>query len=785
MNYERTLFRHSWIFILVPVLVALALLFPLRQARINPDLNAYLPDELPAKQNLSRLEEIFGKQEPILIFLEADDVLNASTLERTQSLSKELNRSPKFSRVVSLFDTKNIRGEDGAMIVDPVVKRIPKSDDRRERLRGEIRGNELAYGLVVSEDFRYTLLMATPVAGVSDDEAVAIAEGLLEQYPGDEKVYLNGMPYLKHEVQARTTRDLSILLPLGLLVMVFFLYFSFREKRGVLLPLSVVVLSIILAMGLLPLFGWELSIIAILVPILMIAIANNYGIHLIARYQEMNAKHPDWSMRQIVGNVLSHLDKPILFTALTTIVGVLGLVTHIMLPAKQMGVVSAIGIAFALLLSLSFLPAILVKMKKGKVRTGFTEERRTWIDRLLGWLGEVSTRHPKWVTGVFAVFLVVVGLGMLRLQVSIHHENILPPSHPLRLSTQIANEHFGGIQNVILLWEGDIKDPAILRRMEAAGQRLEALPEVGNVISLATVVRKMSEALNDPGDPQHGQIPGTREAVAQYLELYSMSGDPADLEQLVDFDFTRAGMAVQFKAGSLKQFDAVIAQLEQVVEENPNCVLLGGHSLLERDLATSIVRGQAYSLIFAAVAITLLLFLIFRSVAAGLMGSLPLAFALICNFGLMGWLGIQLDIATSLLSSIAIGIGVDYTIHLFWRLRHEMESGLSYNEAIRKTLRTTGRGITINAFSVMLGFAVLFFSALSLLKAFALLILFTLLLCLLCALVLIPALSIWIKPHFLTKKRNDETKKHDSARRAAAVLQPLEPGRPADRPKGQ
>lgn len=771
MNYERTLFRYSRIFILLPVLVALALMIPLRHARINPDLNAYLPGELPARQNLARLEEAFGKYEPILVFFETDDVLKAPTLERLQGLSKALNRSPKFNRVASLFDTKNIRGEDGAMIVGPVVKRIPKSEAERERLREDIRGNELAYGLVVSEDFRYALLLANPAKGVADDEAVAMVKALLKQYPGEEKVYLNGMPYLKSEIQARTTRDMAILLPLGLLVMAVFLYMSFREKRGVLLPLSVVALSIILSMGLLPLFGWELSIIAILAPILMIAIANNYGIHIIARYQELNAWRPDWNMRQIVGHALWHLDKPILFTALTTIVGVLGLATHIMLPARQMGVVSAIGIAFALLLSLSFLPAILVNMKKGKVRSGFAEARHSWPGRLLGRLADVSTHHPRLVAGIFAAFLIILGLGLTRLQVSIHNENILPPKHPLRLSTAIANEHFGGIQHATLMWEGDLKDPAILRRMEAAAQQLEALPEVGKVVSLATVVRKMSEALNDPADPWHGRIPETREAVAQYLELYSMSGDPEDLEQLVDFDYTRASMAVQFRAGSLKQFRQAIGQMEAIVKQDPNCVLLGGQSLLEYGLATSVVRGQAYSLAFATVAIALLLFLIFRSVAAGLMGSLPLAFALICNFGLMGWLGIRLDIATSLLSSIAIGIGVDYTIHFFWRLRCELEGGLSYARAIQKTLFTTGRGITINAISVMLGFAVLFCSALSILKAFALLILFSLLLCLLCALVLIPALSIWLKPHFLTKNCKHEKEIHDGCRpRAAAIL---------------
>lgn len=743
----------KWISILLPLLIALAMLIPLKQARINPDLNAYLPEDVPARQALNRLEEVFGKYEPILIFFETEDVLQAPTLERIKNLSKELNRSKEFTQIVSLYDVKNIRGEEGSMIVEPVIRRIPDSDASREELREEIRSNELAYGLVVSEDFCYALILANPAKQVSDDEAIAYLEGLLAEYPGHEKVYFNGTPYLKHEIQARTTRDLAILLPLGLALMVLFLFFSFREKRGVLLPLSVVVLSIILSMGLLPLFGWELSIMAILVPIMMIAIANNYGVHIIARYQELNALRPELTMREIVRESLVKLRKPIVFTALTTIVGVLGLVTHIMLPAKQMGIVSAIGIGFALILSLTFLPALLSMMKKGKIQKSFSLPGHTWIDRMLAWFGRLSATKPRLVIAVFAAALVVMGLGITRLQVNIHHENIMPPSHPLRVSTGIADDHFGGVRNATLLWEGDLKDPELLKRMEAAAQELEDTPGVGRAVSLATILRKMSEAMNDPGEEGYGKIPESREAVAQYLEFYAMSGDPEDLEQLVDFDYTRAAMNVQFHASDLRSFNTVTDKMESIVARDSSCVLYGGFALLERDLATSIVKGQNYSLVFAAIAIILLLLVIFRSFSAGLMGGLPLAFALICNFGLMGWLGIRLDIATSLLSSIAIGIGIDYTIHMFWRLQAELKEGQTYAAAIQKTLATTGRGITINAISVVLGFAVLFLSALSLLKAFALLIVFSLLLCLLCALVLIPALSILTRPSFLEKDK--------------------------------
>ena len=751
MKNAPYIFRYRPAFILLPVLITLAMLIPLRQARINPDLNAYLPEDIPAKQNLARIEGIFGKYEPVILFFETDDALAPATLERIRDMSREINRMPEFEQVLSLFDVKNIRGEEGAMIVEPAVRNIPTSLPERELLRKEIKSNEMAYGLIVSRDFRYTMLLANPANDIADADAVSLLEAVAARYPGTERVYFSGMPYLKREVQAKATRDLALLMPIGLLLMAGCLFFSFREKRGVLLPLSVVTMSIIAALGLLPLFGWELSIMAILVPVMMIAVANNYGVHLISRYQELNAHHPGWSMTAIVRHALRQLNAPIVLTGLTTIVGILGLAAHVMLPARQMGVVSALGIAFALGLSLTFVPALLSGMKKGKVQQSFVLERHTAVDKVLAWFGRITTLRPRRVVAVFAAFFFVAASGIALLTVSINHENMMPKDHALRVSTQIADKQLGGSKNVTLLWEGDIKDPALLQRMDSFQQGLSDMPEAGNVISIATVLRQMSKALNDPGEAGYDRIPESAEAVAQYLELYAMSGDPADLEQLVDFDYTNAAMNVQFRAGDLRSFRKVIGKIESLVEREPNCTLMAGYALMEKELAEAVVRGQVYSLVFAGLAIALLMWLIFRSLAAAWMGSLPLVFALGCNFGLMGFLGLDLDIASSLLSSIAIGIGIDYTIHLFWRLKAELAGGADYAQAVRKTLGATGRGITINAISVMLGFSVLFLSALMLLKTFAFLMIFSLLLCLLCALVFIPALCVLLKPGFLVR----------------------------------
>lgn len=735
----------------MPVIVTLLMLLPLSKAKINPDLMDYLPDGIEANINNERLEEIFGKYEPILIIFKSDDVLSSQTLDRIYQINSELKYSELVDDVMSLFETKYIRGDEGAMLVDPAVRYIPETDDERELLRQELRDNPLAYELLVSDDFKYTSIILNANEGVSDEEIFAFIESTLNEYPGSESVYLNGLPYLRYEVQAKATRDIAILMPLGLIIMLIFLYISFRERRGVLLPFMVVIMSIVLAMGLMPILGYDLSLVAVLIPIMMIAIANNYGVHIVARYQELNAKNPDWTMVQIVTESLMQLSKPILLTGITTIFGVMGLIVHIMLPAKQMGIVTSVAIGFALALSLLFIPAIMMKMKKGKPIKAYTTGKKSIIDNLLKWSARVSINTPRRVVYVFVSFMIIAGLGITRLQVSINMEKMMPKKHSLRISTDIANAKFGGTKNINVLFEGEIMESEIMKTMDRFESQLEGIEGVGNVTSLASVIRIISRSLNDSDSEFYDKIPDSRQAIAQYIEFYSMSGDPEDFEKLVDFDYTKAVLSVQFATTNIDDLNRIESSIRELVDETPCATLVAGQCLVEKEMANAIVKGQIYSLIFALVAIAILLGIIFRAFSAGLMGSIPLMVTLICNFGLMGWFGFQLDIGNSLLSSIAIGIGVDYTIHLFWRLKYELSLGRTYAEAVQNTLVTTGRGIAINAFSVIIGFAVLFFSGMMILKTFAFLIIFSLLLCVLCALILVPAITILTEPKFLHK----------------------------------
>ena len=743
--------RYRWWIIITTVLLVVASIVPVLRIRINPDLESYMPGSMPSKQHNRIISDVFGNDEMILIVLETRDVMDNKTLKRVREISEAFSLMPGFGRVYSICQAKNIRSEEGSMAVDPALGELPQNDSEREALRAAIKENDMVYRVVVSEDFRYALIMLSSTKNIPDDQLMEVVNATLADFPGDEKVYVTGAPYLRDESNQKIGHDLLVLLPIGLLVMFLFLFVTFREIRSVLLPFSAVLFSIVICLALIPVFGWELSLIGVLIPIMMIAIANNYGVYFVARFQDLNAAGPDLSVNALVTKTTAYLVKPVALCGLTTIVGVLGLAAHLLIPARQMGVVTALGITFALLCSLLFIPAVMSLLKKGNARKTLSNGTNGFFTSVLTRTAHRITERPRMVVIVFMLFMGLSAAGLLFLRIAPDSNKVLPEKHAFNKAISIADTHFGGSKVIYAMYDGDVTDPGLLNSLDRYEQELKMLPNVGTVTSLATIVRKISKALNDSTESGYDAIPPSQQAIAQYLELYSMSGDPADLEQYVSFDYTKTLMTIQYQADNLAQVRQIPDMLHRLSQKDSLTPVIGGPSLTDKDISESVEHGQYYSLLAAFVAILILLSLIFKSIYAGMLGSLPLVFAVLCTFGLMGWLGIELNIVTALLSSISIGLGVDFTIHVLWRIKWELASGNDYAGSITSTLKTIGRGIIINACSVMLGFAVLFLSAFPLIRSFAFLIIVSLFLCLVSGLVLVPAFCYLFRPEFLNK----------------------------------
>ncbi|HQB24073.1 MAG TPA: MMPL family transporter, partial [Bacteroidales bacterium] len=412
MEKPRFIIKYRWHIVIATLLVVLVSIIPILHITVNPDLESYLDTSMPSRENNLKINEIFGNEELLLVVFQTSDVLQENTLNRISQIAEAFSDMPEFNRVYSLFQGKDIRSEDGSMVVNPVVETIPVTENERDALRESIRSNDLVYKVVISEDFKNAIIILGADKTVQDDYQLALVKETLEQYPGDEITYITGNPYLRAEAEEKIGRDIMLLLPLALLLMFVILFVSFREIRSVLLPFSVVLFSTIVSLALIPVFGWELSLIGVLIPVMMIAIANNYGVYFIARYQDLRASSPELTPPELAVKTTDYLVTPVLLCGLTTIVGILGLLAHLFQPARQMGVVTAIGIGFALLLSLLFIPAVLSLLKKGKVHKDLRDGSRGFFPRILERTGTRIIRHPKRIIAGFGIFVLLCAVGL-------------------------------------------------------------------------------------------------------------------------------------------------------------------------------------------------------------------------------------------------------------------------------------------------------------------------------------------------------------------------------------
>lgn len=744
----RFVVRAPWMVILLFVAITIGVGLNLRNVVIDPEVKSQLPPDIPSLLNARAIEERFGGSEMVLVVLEADDVTEPEVLEQLRGIHDDLAALDAVQKVLSVYSIPNIARVDGAFHVSVGLDELPTDDAEQAALRDALAANDMVYGNVIARDFTAASAIALLASDSTDSETIAAVQQVVAAHPGPARTSLGGMPSVRVNVSSDIRSDMTRFVPVGLFIVLGFLYVCFRQLRGVLLPFSVVVMSVIVAMGLIPVFGWKVQMVTVVLPVILLAVANDYGIHLMAKLQEENTPGSTHTARDLAVLVVEDLGTPVLAAGITTIAGLLCLTTHIIVPAAQLGILAAIGVAFALVCSLTFIPAVLAVLPvPAPIVTGEAGEG-SLLDRGLVRVADGVASAPKLVVGAVAAFTLFAAAGLGFLQVDTNPVNYYPSSSPVAVTSDKINRYFGGSTEVSLMVEGDIKDPAVMGAIDAVGETLRAQPQVGYETSIADTIKAMHAAVLGEG---HDTVPDDRDVIAQLFLLLSSGSDPEDFERMVDFDHEHALLTVRVNNLSTQEIAAVVDAAERARDEHLGglATTIGGFGYVFAELVDAVVEGQIVSLGLSLVLVMILVAAAFRSPVAGAFAVLPLAMAMPVLFGLMGYLGIELNIVTAMLSSIMIGVGVDYTIHFLWRYREERRAGRAPDDAVRTTLTTAGRGIVFNALSVVVGFAVLLLSNFLPVKFFGFLVVVSISACLVGALALLPALVLLTRPRFL------------------------------------
>jgi len=749
LNYPRLIIG-------ICLLITLLMGWNIPKIVIDSDIKSMLPKDQEIIVTTNELEEIFGGSEIIILSIKSDDIFSKSTLTKLQKLTDEVESLPIVERVLSLTNAFELHSIADGFEVRDLIERLPETEEERAALRQRIMNDEMLYGNIVSKDFQYTAVIAIlPVTKRASDDQITYDtfNALKVKYSGPEKIYIAGLPLTRKAITMTMQSDMKALFPFGIALMIFLLVFAFRSWVGAFLPFIIVIMSVVNTLGLMALLQIKFTFISVMLPVMLIAIANDYSIHIIAYYYEECGSLQGLAKGEIIHRTIQHLKTPVFMAGITTIMGFLSLQTHILSPARQMGLLSSFGITVALLLSVTFVPAVLRLLGVPMVLQHGANNLR--VNRWLANWGQFFITNRKVFFIGSLLFVIVVITGIPQIIVDTNPMHYYRKSAEIRVSNDIIDKNFGGSTQLSVLVEGDIKDPLILHKMEELTTYLEQEPTITRTISIVDYIKKMNQAFNSDST-QYYAIPATRDAVAQYLLLFSISGDESDLSQVVNYDYTQAQIMARVNETSSVSLHKLLTDTRNYIKSQGEEAIfptVTGFVAVIGELVNMVVQGQMRSLMMSLVLVSLVCMIMFRSVVAGLLSIVPLSAAILIVFGLMGYAGIELNVATAMLSSIMIGVGVDYTIHFLYRFRFEVQQGLDAKEAVIRTLTTSGKGIIYNALSVIIGFTVLLLSGFLPIYFFGFLIVFSISACLIGALTIMPALMVIIRPKFIFDKR--------------------------------
>ncbi len=723
------------------------------------DFKKFLPEDEPAVRRLNEAEATFGSQDLFLIAIEAPE---GETIFRPETLQKFKELEEKLEEIVGVDEVRGpatayvIYGTQDSVVVERAMKRVPQTPEEVEQYRRRVMGDRTLRGWLLSEDGRAGAISVQLEVWADAPRVVGQIEELIRPYQNPERIYLVGEPVLRSATALSMMRDLRVLTPFVVLVMVLVLFLSFRSVRGVVLPVSVVLVSTLWTVGSMALFGVPMTPFAVVLPVMLIAIGAADGIHILNKYYEEAAERSDDSpqtRRAVVLATMEEMAVPVILTSLTTAAGFLALMASFLWPQRQFGVFTALGILYAMVLSLTLLPALLARLPLPKWKHKDYYERSRLAKGLSGW-GRAVARKPALTLIVSGLVLFVFSVGIPRLEVETRADEFLGQQHPVVQAMYAIERHFGGAYHLAVEIDtgrrDGLKDPKVLQKIAALDDWLEARPEIGRVASIADVVRQLNETLH-ASDPAYYTIPEDPRLAAQLFLLYG--GKPG---QLFLGDFRKGEvLARRVNIGST-QMARLVREVQEYLDKNfngpgePQARLVGPTQAYVALLAR-IIHSQITSLLASFVAAGVIVTLLMGSAIAGLLALLPLVLTILIEFGVMAYAGLPLDMGTIMLGSIAIGVGIDYAIHFLHRFRREAQRGASAPQAFQTTLHTAGRGIAYNAISLMLGFAVLLASSFQSLVTFGLLLVLTMLISSLSSFTVIPAILLLRQPRFLTQ----------------------------------
>ncbi len=715
--------RRPWLVIAVFALATLAALPGLMRLELRTDGHALVPADDPAVVFDAEVRERFHLRDPLVVLIESshpDGVLNPRTLRSVSEISRILARLPGVGPedVVSLATEHRHRVYPGTLNFRPFLDPQPDTPELLKLLDDDLRIARILDGTLISADRKaVTVLVGVPHLDPAHPydrvDLYRRVEAAVRPFANDtDRIDVVGAPAAESLLGTHILEDLRLLLPLSLAVIGFVVWLGTRRMAGLGIAGLKIVLCLVWTFGLMGWVGSPVYLTTAVLPVILVTVGLASEIHILWHYQRdlTRALASGRSQLDALHETFGALWRPVFFSAATTAFGFFSFMLSPLAPVRAFGLFSGLGVLLCMFASLTLVPALLrlvpatrITTPRGKAPASGLRLRR---------LATPLLARPAWTLAALALVTVALGMGATRLYIQDSWIDGFSPDSPFRRATDRVNERLYGTH--ILLAHVRFDPPRALldpERLQALGRfeaEIRSQPGVGGVLGPYGQLTAV-HALWMGGDESARVIPESPRRVEQLLEKFDQGRSVRRRQEVIADDLQRTVVTIFLKDANFRDTERLMRSVRKSAARQLGP--WGGHLDFAGDVAVSqamipaIVKTQVSSVLGSLLGCLTALFLLHRSLRLGLIAVLPTALSTLWVFGLMGWIGIPLGVATSMFCAITIGIGDDYAIHFLDRYRAAQKAG--DERPVLQAIEEAGPAIVHDTLAIALGFGLL------------------------------------------------------------------------------